>query len=100
MLIFNHLERITIDVSAMKIPMSFRKIDILQIKSLSIGRPHGITEDYVNIIGEIMYPKQTFGPYGYDAENGRVRSYRNPNMVPSNMYPHCSMDFLLSVLSL
>eukprot|EP01032_Pedospumella_encystans_P025003 gene25003-28265_t len=34
-------------------------------------RPHGITEDYVNIIGEIMYPKQTFGPYGYDAENGR-----------------------------
>jgi len=32
-----------------------------------------------------MYPKQTFGPYGYDAENGRVRSYINPNMVPSNM---------------
>ena len=39
---------------------------------LCTGRPHGITEDYVNIVGEIMYPKQTFGPYGYDAESGRV----------------------------
>ena len=36
------------------------------------GRPHGITEDYVNIVGEIMYPKNTLGPFGYDADVGRV----------------------------
>mmetsp|Transcript_81 Transcript_81/g.110 ORF Transcript_81/g.110 Transcript_81/m.110 type:complete len:186 (+) Transcript_81:84-641(+) len=34
-------------------------------------RPHGVTEDYVNVVGEIMYPKQKLGPYGYDAEKGR-----------------------------
>lgn len=38
-----------------------------------VGRPHGITEDYVNIVGELMYPKQPVGPYGFDSENGRVR---------------------------
>ena len=63
------------DVSAMPyfVPVHNR----LQMLSLSVGRPHGITEDYVNIIGEIMYPKQTFGPYGYDAENGRVSVLSN-----------------------
>ncbi len=40
--------------------------------TLVAGRPHGITEDYVNVVGEIMYPKQTFGPYGFNAEVGRV----------------------------
>jgi hypothetical protein len=40
---------------------------------LVTGRPHGITEDYVNIVGELMYSKRTYGPYGYDAEAGRVR---------------------------
>ncbi|KAJ1428241.1 hypothetical protein B484DRAFT_449989 [Ochromonadaceae sp. CCMP2298] len=40
-------------------------------KSIERWRPHGVTEDYVNIVGEIMYPKSNLGPYGFDAENGR-----------------------------
>lgn len=34
-----------------------------------------MTEDYVNVVGDLMYPKTTFGPYGYAPENGRVCVY-------------------------
>ena len=27
---------------------------------------HKITEDYVNLAGDIMYPKKKFGAYGFD----------------------------------
>ena len=53
------------------------------------GRPHGITEDYVNVVGEIMYSKQTLGPYGYDAEGGRVST----NMKESfHMKAQCNLN--------
>jgi hypothetical protein len=32
-----------------------------------------LREDYVNFVGDMMYPKRLFGPYGYSAEKGRVR---------------------------
>lgn len=32
---------------------------------------HGLTEDYVNIVGELMYPKTLFGPYGFSSSEGR-----------------------------
>ena len=35
------------------------------------GRPHRMAEDYVNLVGELMYPKQTFGPYGHRPEEAR-----------------------------
>ena len=42
-----------------------------------LGRPHGISEDYVNIVGEIMHPKHSVGPYGFDAVNGKVITMKN-----------------------
>jgi len=30
-----------------------------------------ITEEYVNFVGEIMYPKKVFGPYGHHPEKNR-----------------------------
>jgi len=30
-----------------------------------------MAEDYVNLVGELMYPKQTFGPYGHRPEEAR-----------------------------
>lgn len=34
-------------------------------------RPHRMTEDYVNLVGDLMYPKTLFGPYGFDPTKGR-----------------------------
>jgi hypothetical protein len=34
-------------------------------------RPHRATEDYVNFVGDIMYPKTVFPAPGYDASKGR-----------------------------
>lgn len=34
-------------------------------------RNHRMTEDYVNLVGDLMYPKLQYGPYGYIAEEGR-----------------------------
>ena len=31
-----------------------------------------MTEDYINFVGELMYPKFEFGSYGMDPERGRV----------------------------
>lgn len=31
-----------------------------------------MAEDYVNLVGDMMYPKVGFGPYGYDT--AKVRS--------------------------
>ena len=39
---------------------------------LLLGYKHGHTEDYVNIVSELMYPKCDFGPYGYDHDHRRV----------------------------
>ena len=30
-----------------------------------------ITEEYVNFVGDIMYPKKVFGPYGHQPEKNR-----------------------------
>ena len=32
-------------------------------------RSQRMVEDYVNLVGDIMYPKVGFGPYGYDITN-------------------------------
>jgi hypothetical protein len=53
-------------------PSTYVEVDNPACISITTGRPHGVTEDYVNIVGEIMYPKSNLGPYGFDAENGRV----------------------------
>lgn len=34
-------------------------------------RTHRVTEDYVNFVGDIMYPKTVYAAYGYDATKGR-----------------------------
>ena len=34
-------------------------------------RTHRVTEDYVNFVGDLMYPKTVFGPYGFDPAKGR-----------------------------
>ncbi len=31
-----------------------------------------MNEDYVNLVGNLMYPQQCLGPYGYKPEKGRV----------------------------
>ncbi len=36
-----------------------------------LGRPHVISEDYVNFVGDIMYPQNKFGSYGFDPNAGR-----------------------------
>ena len=35
-------------------------------------RAQRMAEDYVNLVGDMMYPKVGFGPYGYDT--AKVRS--------------------------
>ena len=35
---------------------------------------HKITEDYVNLAGDIMYPKKKFGAFGFNHENLKVFS--------------------------
>lgn len=34
-------------------------------------RPHRITEDYVNFVGDMMYPKTVYPAYGYEPTKGR-----------------------------
>ena len=34
-------------------------------------RPHKMVEDYTNFVGDLMYPKNVFGPYGSAPEQGR-----------------------------
>lgn len=35
-------------------------------------RAQRMTEDYVNLVGDIMYPKVGFGAYGYDTDKARA----------------------------
>lgn len=34
-----------------------------------------MNEDYINFVGDLMYPKIVFGPYGYNPEKKRVRLF-------------------------
>lgn len=34
-------------------------------------RAQRMTEDYVNLVGDMMYPKVGFGAYGYDTDKAR-----------------------------
>eukprot|EP01038_Epipyxis_sp_PR26KG_P014325 gene14325-19216_t len=40
-------------------------------KSEDRWRTHRMTDDYVNLVGDIMYPSIEYGTYGYDNEKGR-----------------------------
>jgi hypothetical protein len=40
-------------------------------------RTHQYCEDYVNFVGDMMYPKTKLGPYGFEPEKGRVSLYRD-----------------------
>ena len=39
-----------------------------------------MAEDYVNFVGDMMYPKRNFGPYGYDLSQGRVPLEKIPTL--------------------
>ena len=36
------------------------------------GKRSQNTEDYVNFVGDVMYPKKIYGPYGFHADKLRV----------------------------
>lgn len=36
-----------------------------------------MNDDYVNLVGDIMYPRTELGPYGYDPQKGRVSDHRS-----------------------
>jgi hypothetical protein len=40
------------------------------------GHNQVMTDIYVNLVGEMMYPKTTYGLYGYAPEDGRVSLFR------------------------
>jgi hypothetical protein len=39
---------------------------------LSVGVSHKKTEDYVNFVGDLMYPKKKFGTFGYNLAKLKV----------------------------
>lgn len=39
-----------------------------------------MAEDYVNLVGDLMYPKVSYGPYGYDLSQGEIPLER-PNTL-------------------
>lgn len=45
-----------------------------------------MAEDYVNLVGDLMYPKVSFGPYGYDLAKGELPLER-PNTLGVVMCP-------------
>ena len=47
-------------------------VEVFVIHNASLGYKTARTEEYVDFVGDFMYPKNEFKPYGYDAENGRV----------------------------
>ena len=51
--------------------------------SLYIGQAHRITEDYVNMVGDIMYPKKQYGPFGYD-DHTNTNTNGNTNTGSTN----------------
>ncbi len=42
----------------------------MSIHNYPSGHVHRMTEDYVNVVGDLMYPKKVFGPFGYHEEQG------------------------------
>lgn len=42
------------------------------VKSKERWRTHRMADDYVCLVGDLMYPKTLIGPYGYDPEEGRL----------------------------
>jgi len=49
----------------------FHYFNIPTLLRTRLGRPHKMTEDYTNFVGELMYPKTTFGPYGTAPDKSR-----------------------------
>jgi len=49
-------------------------------------RAQKMAEDYVNLVGDLMYPKVSFGPYGYDTVKGEIPLER-PNTLGALMCP-------------
>lgn len=49
-------------------------------------RAQKMAEDYVNLVGDLMYPKVSFGPYGYDTVKGEIPLER-PNTLGAIMCP-------------
>ncbi|GAB5034190.1 myb dna binding protein transcription factor-like protein [Nannochloropsis oceanica] len=49
-------------------------------------RSQKMAEDYINLVGDLMYPKVGFGPYGYDAVKGEIPLER-PNTLGAIMCP-------------
>lgn len=38
------------------------------------GQVHRKTEDFVNVVGDIMYPKKTFDPFAYNSDGSILYS--------------------------
>ena len=70
-------------------------------KEIRFGSAHGIlgeknvrAEEYIDFVGEMMYPRKMFKPYGYHPEDGRVGSFEVP-FTRSNSFSSLSIEFLL-----
>lgn len=55
-------------------------------KPVERWRAQRMAEDYVNLVGDLMYPKVSFGPYGYDMAKGEIPLER-PNTLGVLMCP-------------
>ena len=49
----------------------FNSVTYLMLSSVQ-GKRSQNTEDYVNFVGDIIYPKKIYGPYGFHADKLRV----------------------------
>ena len=44
-------------------------------------------EEYIDFVGEMMYPKKLFKPYGHQPEDGRVSHTKIMKVLPSKLMP-------------
>jgi hypothetical protein len=53
-----------------------------------------MSEDYVSLVGDIMYPRKEFGPYGYIPDKARVSALSILQSVQSlHQHMHACMQF-------
>ena len=49
---------------------------------------HKMTEDYVNFVGDLMYPKKKFGTFGYNSDKLKVYHPLNLNRFHRKIINH------------
>ena len=67
-----------------KISQGIRSVSVYGV----LGEKNVRAEEYIDFVGEMMYPRKMFKPYGYHPEDGRVGSFEVPFTRSNSLVPY------------